>query len=89
MKANSSKNIFLLDLVIFVISYLLPVDIFQGYTSQDQLDPHPCLSAQLLDNRFNIWTKGKGQVVCSFKHSVNLITSCRSSNINNATRTRK
>ena len=33
MKENLSKKIFLLGLVIFVISYLLPVDIFQSYTS--------------------------------------------------------
>ena len=33
MKGNLSKKIFLIGLVIFVISYLLPVDIFQSYTS--------------------------------------------------------
>ncbi|WP_039880671.1 hypothetical protein [Urinicoccus timonensis] len=33
MKENLSKKIFLLGLVIFVISYLLPVDIFQSYTN--------------------------------------------------------
>ena len=33
MKENLSKKIFLLGLVIFVISYLLPVDIFESYTS--------------------------------------------------------
>ena len=33
MKKNISKKLFLLGLVIFVISYLLPVDIFQSYTS--------------------------------------------------------
>ena len=33
MKENLSKKIFLIGLVIFVISYLLPVDIFQSYTS--------------------------------------------------------
>lgn len=33
MKANLSKKIFLLGLVLFVISYLLPVDIFQSYTN--------------------------------------------------------
>lgn len=33
MKENLSKKIFLLGLTIFVISYLLPVDIFQSYTS--------------------------------------------------------
>lgn len=33
MKENLSKKLFLLGLVIFVISYLLPVDIFQSYTS--------------------------------------------------------
>lgn len=33
MKQKLSKKIFLLGLVIFVISYLLPVDIFQSYTS--------------------------------------------------------
>lgn len=32
MKANLSKKIFLLGLVLFVISYLLPVDILQSYT---------------------------------------------------------
>ena len=32
MKANLSKKIFLLGLVLFVISYLLPVDIVQSYT---------------------------------------------------------
>ena len=33
MKANLSKKIFLLGLVLFVISYLLPVDILQSYTN--------------------------------------------------------
>ena len=33
MKKNISKKLFLLGLVIFVISYLLPVDIFYSYTS--------------------------------------------------------
>ena len=33
MKENLSKKIFLLGLVIFVISYLLPVDIFYSCTS--------------------------------------------------------
>lgn len=33
MKENLSKKIFLIGLVIFVISYLLPVDIFENYTS--------------------------------------------------------
>ena len=33
MKEKTSKKIFLLGLVIFVISYLLPVDIFERYTS--------------------------------------------------------
>ncbi|EOT4860216.1 TPA: hypothetical protein ACGF1I_000370 [Streptococcus pyogenes] len=33
MKENLSKKIFLLGLVIFVISYLLPVDILESYTS--------------------------------------------------------
>lgn len=33
MKENLSKKIFLLGLVIFVISYLLPIDIFKSYTS--------------------------------------------------------
>ena len=33
MKKKISKKLFLLGLVIFVISYLLPVDIFQSYTS--------------------------------------------------------
>ena len=33
MKQKLSKKIFLLGLVIFVISYLLPVDIFQNYTN--------------------------------------------------------
>ena len=33
MKENLSKKIFLLGLVIFMISYLLPVDISQSYTS--------------------------------------------------------
>ena len=33
MKKNISKKFFLLGLTIFVISYLLPVDIFQSYTS--------------------------------------------------------
>ena len=33
MKENLSKKIFLLGLVIFVISYLLPVDVFEGFTS--------------------------------------------------------
>ncbi|WP_077074776.1 hypothetical protein [Aedoeadaptatus urinae] len=33
MKKNISKKLFLLGLTIFVISYLLPVDIFQSYTS--------------------------------------------------------
>ncbi|OXZ24948.1 hypothetical protein [Finegoldia magna] len=33
MKQKLSKKIFLLGLVIFVIYYLLPVDIFQSYTS--------------------------------------------------------
>ena len=33
MKKNISKRIFLLGLVIFLISYLLPIDIFEGYTS--------------------------------------------------------
>ena len=33
MKQKLSKKIFLLGLVIFVISYLLPIDIFESYTS--------------------------------------------------------
>ena len=33
MKKNISKKLFLLGLTIFVIFYLLPVDIFQSYTS--------------------------------------------------------
>lgn len=33
MKQKLSKKIFLLGLIIFVISYLLPVDIFENYTS--------------------------------------------------------
>ena len=33
MKEKTSKKIFLLGFVIFVISYLLPVDIFESYTS--------------------------------------------------------
>ena len=33
MKDNLSKKMFLIGLVIFVISYLLPVDIFERYTS--------------------------------------------------------
>ncbi|HEP1218050.1 TPA: hypothetical protein ACG2KH_000584 [Streptococcus agalactiae] len=33
MKEKLSKKIFLLGLVIFVISYLLPIDIFENYTS--------------------------------------------------------
>ena len=33
MKKNISKKFFLLGLVIFLISYLLPIDIFQSYTS--------------------------------------------------------
>ena len=33
MKENLSKKIFLIGLVIFVISYLLPIDHFESYTS--------------------------------------------------------
>lgn len=33
MKKKISKKLFLLGLVIFVISYLLPIDIFESYTS--------------------------------------------------------
>ena len=33
MKKNISGRLFLLGLVIFVISYLLPVDIFESFTS--------------------------------------------------------
>ena len=33
MNKSLSKKLFLLGLTIFVISYLLPVDIFQSYTS--------------------------------------------------------
>ncbi|MDU1828878.1 hypothetical protein [Anaerococcus sp.] len=33
MKQKLSKKIILLGIVIFVISYLLPVDIFESYTS--------------------------------------------------------
>ena len=33
MKKNISKKLFILGLVIFVISYLLPIDIFESYTS--------------------------------------------------------
>ena len=33
MKEKLSKNIFLLGLTIFMISYLLPIDIFESYTS--------------------------------------------------------
>ena len=33
MKKNISKKLFLLGLVIFLISYLLPIDIFESYTS--------------------------------------------------------
>ena len=44
-------------------------------------------------NRFNIWGKGKGRIIYSIEYYVNLITAysnvCRSSNISNATKTRK
>ena len=33
MKKKISKKLFLLGLVIFMISYLLPIDIFESYTS--------------------------------------------------------
>ena len=33
MKENLSKKIFLFGLTILVISYLLPIDIFESYTS--------------------------------------------------------
>lgn len=33
MKKNISKKLFLLGLVILVISYILPVDIFENYTN--------------------------------------------------------
>ncbi|HFH8289676.1 TPA: hypothetical protein ACGM9O_000416 [Streptococcus agalactiae] len=33
MKKNISKKLFLLGLAIFAISYLLPIDIFESYTS--------------------------------------------------------
>ncbi len=33
MKKNISKKFFLLGLTIFMISYLLPIDIFESYTS--------------------------------------------------------
>ena len=33
MKEDLSKKIFLIGLIILVISYLLPVDIFESYTS--------------------------------------------------------
>ena len=33
MKQKLSKKIFLFGLTIFVISYLLPIDIFESYTS--------------------------------------------------------
>ena len=33
MKENLSKKIFLIGLVIFSIYYLLPIDIFESYTS--------------------------------------------------------
>ena len=33
MRKNLSKKLFLLGLVLFVISYLLPVDILQSYTN--------------------------------------------------------
>ncbi|MBM7549789.1 hypothetical protein JOD41_000511 [Peptoniphilus gorbachii] len=33
MKDKLSKKIFLLGLLIFVISYLLPIEIFESYTS--------------------------------------------------------
>ena len=33
MKKNISKKLFLLGLVILVISYLLPIDIFESYTN--------------------------------------------------------
>lgn len=33
MKKKISKKLFLIGLLIFVISYLLPVDIFENYTS--------------------------------------------------------
>ncbi|WP_455257285.1 hypothetical protein [Peptoniphilus asaccharolyticus] len=33
MKKNISKKLFLLGLVIFVSSYLLPIDIFDSYTN--------------------------------------------------------
>ena len=33
MKHKLSKKIFLFGLVIFVISYLLPIDIFENYTN--------------------------------------------------------
>lgn len=33
MKENLSKKMFLIGFVIFMISYLLPIDIFESYTS--------------------------------------------------------
>ena len=33
MKENLSKKMFLIGFVIFVISYLLPIDIFESYTN--------------------------------------------------------
>ncbi len=85
MKKHISKKLFLLGLVIFVISYLLPIDIFDSYTN---LRPTG-LTSMLVCPIIGLI----GLIFGIIEYTFNLITSygnvCWSSNISNVTRTRK
>ena len=94
MKKNISKKLFLLGLTIFVIFYLLPVDIFQNYTSlrpTGLTSMFVCPIIGLIGLIFGV--KEKDRLFIVLKYYVNLITAYSnvftSSNISNATKTRK
>lgn len=93
MKENLSKKIFLLGLTIFMISYLLPIDIFESYTSlrpTGLTSMFVCPIIGLIGLIFGVKEKDN---IYSTEYYVNLITTysnvCRSYNISNATKTRK
>ncbi len=59
MKEKLSKKIFLLGLIIFMISYLLPIEIFESNTSKTNWTHINVCLPNYWANRFNIWGKGK------------------------------
>lgn len=91
MKKNISKKLFLLGLVIFVISYLLPVDIFESFTSlrpTGLTSMFVCPIIGLIGLICGV--KRKGQIIYSIESTFDFFTSysnvCSSSSISNATR---